>query len=71
MQLNKYCKATFASIILLDNDVPLETTSKLLGHNSIRSTQIYAKVSLKKLSNNMNDLRAKLFSNDKFAKTGT
>jgi len=52
---------TFATTILLDNDVPLETTSKLLGHNSIRSTQIYAKVSLKKLSNNMNELRAKLF----------
>ena len=62
---------TFATTILLDNDVPLETTSKLLGHNSIRSTQIYAKVSLKKLSNNMNDLRTKLFSNDKFDKTGT
>ncbi len=54
---------TFATTILLDNDVPLETTSKLLGHNSIRSTQIYAKVSLKKLSNNMNDLRSKLFGN--------
>jgi site-specific recombinase XerD len=62
---------TFATTILLDNDVPLETTSRLLGHNSIRSTQIYAKVTLKKLSNNMNDLKAKLFSNDKFAKTGT
>ena len=52
---------TFATTILLDNDVPLETTSKLLGHNSIRSTQIYAKVTLKKLSNNMNELRSKLF----------
>jgi site-specific recombinase XerD len=52
---------TFATTILLDNDVPLETTSKLLGHNSIRSTQIYAKVTMKKLSNNMNDLRSKLF----------
>lgn len=62
---------TFATTILLDNDVPLETTSKLLGHNSIRSTQIYAKVSLKKLSNNMNDLRTKLFSKDDIAKTGT
>lgn len=52
---------TFATTILLDNDVPLETASKLLGHNSVRSTQIYAKVSLKKLSNNMNVLKDKLF----------
>ena len=62
---------TFATTILLDNDVPLETTSKLLGHNSIRSTQIYAKVSLKKLSNNMNDLRNKLFTKNGIAKTGS
>lgn len=62
---------TFATTILLDNDVPLETCSKLLGHSSIRSTQIYAKVSLKKLSNNMNDLRSKLFPSNKFAVTGT
>lgn len=62
---------TFATTILLDNDVPLETTSKLLGHNSIRSTQIYAKVTLKKLSNNMNDLKNKLFSNSKIAQTGS
>ncbi len=60
---------TFATTILLDNDVPLETASKLLGHNSIRSTQIYAKVTLKKLSNNMNDLCAKLFKDEKDEKT--
>ena len=52
---------TFATTILLHNDVPLETASKLLGHSSIRSTQVYAEVSLKKLSNNMNDLRANYF----------
>ena len=51
---------TFATTVTLEHDVPLETVSKLLGHRSIRTTQIYAKVSLKKLSNNMNDLRAKL-----------
>ena len=51
---------TFATTVTLEHDVPLETVSKLLGHRSIRTTQIYAKVSLKKLSNNMNDLRNKL-----------
>jgi site-specific recombinase XerD len=55
---------TLATSIQLDNDVPLETASKLLRQNSIRSTQIYAKVSLKKLSNNMRDLRSKLFGKE-------
>lgn len=62
---------TFATTILLDNDVPLETASKLLGHSSIRSTQIYAKVSLKKLSNNMRELKTKLFPDLKAVKTGS
>jgi site-specific recombinase XerD len=51
---------TFATTVALEHDVPMETVSRLLGHRSIRTTQIYAKVSLKKLSNNMNDLREKL-----------
>ncbi|MEJ0104719.1 MAG: hypothetical protein WDO19_20145 [Bacteroidota bacterium] len=29
-------------------DVPIETVSKMLGHKSIRATQIYAKASRKK-----------------------
>ena len=62
---------TFATTVALEHDVPMETVSRLLGHRSIRTTQIYAKVSLKKLSNNMNDLRSKLFSNNKFAEIGT
>ena len=35
---------TAASTIFLQNGVSLETTGKLLGHRSIKSTQIYAKV---------------------------
>ena len=61
---------TFATTVALENEVPIETVSRLLGHRSIRTTQIYAKVSLKKLSNNMNDLRNKLFIKNGIAKTG-
>jgi site-specific recombinase XerD len=35
---------TFATTITLSNDIPVEVVSKWLGHNSIRTTQIYAKV---------------------------
>jgi site-specific recombinase XerD len=55
---------TFATTICLDHDVPIETVSKMLGHKSIRTTQIYAKVSRKKISNNMNELERKLFTSD-------
>ena len=41
---------TCATTILLDNNVPLETVSHWLGHNSVRTTQIYAKTSHEKLS---------------------
>ena len=37
---------------------------KLLGHTNIRTTQIYAKVSKKKLSRNMSQLQRKLFQFD-------
>jgi site-specific recombinase XerD len=55
---------TFATTICLDNDVPIETVSRMLGHKNIRTTQIYARVSKKKISNNMDELERKLFSAD-------
>lgn len=51
---------TFATTITLTNGVPMETVSKLLGHTSIRTTQIYAKVIEQKVSEDMNTLRSKL-----------
>jgi site-specific recombinase XerD len=52
---------TFATTVTLANGVPIETVSSMLGHNSIRTTQIYAKVVEKKVSDDMKLLRAKLF----------
>jgi integrase/recombinase XerD len=51
---------TFATTITLTNGVPMETVSKLLGHTSIRTTQIYAKVIEQKVSEDMKTLRNKL-----------
>ncbi|MFN8254208.1 MAG: site-specific integrase [Bacteroidales bacterium] len=51
---------TFATTITLTNGVPMETVSKLLGHTSIRTTQIYAKVIEQKVSDDMKTLRNKL-----------
>lgn len=55
---------TFATTVCLENDVPLETVSRLLGHTNVRTTEIYAKITRKKISSNMNDLERKLFKFD-------
>ena len=55
---------TFATTVTLSNGVPLETVSKLLGHTKLATTQIYARVLNKKISEDMQELRSKLeFSN--------
>ncbi len=51
---------TFATTITLANGVPIETVSSMLGHTSIRTTQVYAKVIEKKVSEDMQNLKAKL-----------
>lgn len=51
---------TFATTITLSNGVPIETVSSMLGHTNIRTTQIYAKVIQKKVSEDMKLLREKL-----------
>lgn len=35
---------TFATTVTLSNGIPLETLQRVLGHNSIRSTQIYGQI---------------------------
>ena len=51
---------TFATTVTLSNGVPIESVSKMLGHNSIKTTQIYSKVVDTKISNDMKALKAKM-----------
>lgn len=53
---------TFATTVTLTNGVPIESVSKMLGHSDIRTTQIYAKVVEKKISEDMTKLQNKLLS---------
>lgn len=48
---------SFATTITLQKGIPLETVSKMLGHTSIKTTQIYAKVLDKKVMEDMEDLK--------------
>ena len=47
---------TFATTITLNNDVPIESVSKMLGHSSINMTRIYARLLDKKVGNDMSHL---------------
>ncbi len=51
---------TFATTVTLNNGVPIESVSKMMGHTSIKTTQIYAKVLDQKISADMQLLREKL-----------
>lgn len=53
---------TFATTITLNNGVPIESVSKMLGHKNLRTTQHYAKVLDKKVSEDMKILRDKFAS---------
>lgn len=51
---------TFATTITLQNGVPIESVSKMLGHTNIRTTQIYAKILDTKVSEDMQALKGRL-----------
>jgi len=50
---------TFATTVTLTNGVPIESVSRMLGHNNIKTTQIYAQVIDSKISSDMLILRQK------------
>lgn len=53
---------TFATTVTLSNDVPIEAVSTMLGHKSIRTTQIYSKMTnnyLKSITDKLNEKQRK------------
>jgi len=51
---------TFATLICLTNGVSMEALSKMMGHNSIRSTQIYGEITSQKVGTDMKKLAKRL-----------
>jgi site-specific recombinase XerD len=59
---------TFATTVKLTNGVPIESFSKMLGHKNLRTTQHYAKILDRKVSDDMKLLRDKLSLKQQSAK---
>lgn len=57
-KLTFHCaRHTFATTVTLSNNVSMESVSKMLGHKSIKTTQHYAKILDKKVSEDMSNLK--------------
>ena len=53
---------TFATTVTLSNGVSIESVSKMLGHKNLRTTQHYAKILNRRVSEDMQNLRLRLES---------
>jgi integrase len=51
---------TFATTTCLTNGVPIESVSRMLGHRSIYTTQIYAEITLLKINEDMTNLEKRI-----------
>jgi integrase/recombinase XerD len=51
---------TFATTVCLNNGMPLEDVSKLLGHSSLKTTQIYGRITQERLQKSMEKINKKI-----------
>jgi len=58
---------TFATTVCLSHGVPIETVSRILGHSSISTTQIYAEITRTKLNEDMTNLEKRINGKYKLA----
>ena len=59
LNITYVARHTFATTTTLAKGVPIETVSKMLGHTNIETTQIYARITNNKISNDMQGLDKK------------
>jgi integrase len=55
----------FGTLLTISQGVPIETVSRMMGHTNIKTTQIYAKITKEKISQDMEILSHKLESLEK------
>ena len=68
LNITHVARHTFATTTTLAKGVPIETVSKMLGHTNIETTQIYARITNNKISNDMQGLDKKFVGIEKIYK---
>ena len=68
LNITHLARHTFATTTTLAKGVPIETVSKMLGHTNIETTQIYARITNNKISNDMQGLDKKFVGIEKIYK---
>jgi site-specific recombinase XerD len=77
-EIAKFCKIektltfhcsrhSYATTVCLTNGVPIESLSQMLGHTSIKTTQIYAQVTRTKINEDMTNLEKRIEGQYKLA----
>jgi site-specific recombinase XerD len=61
---------TFATTVCLTGGVPIETLSQMMGHLSIKTTQIYAEVTRTKINEDMTNLAERIQGKYELPKDG-
>ena len=59
-RISFHCARHTLAVLALNKGMPIESLSRLLGHTNITTTQIYAKITMHKLEEDMNRLAEKL-----------
>jgi site-specific recombinase XerD len=61
---------TWPALICLPNGVPIETLSRTMGHRDISTTQIYVKITNRKISEDMECLENRIAAKYSLAQMG-
>ena len=59
-RISFHCARHTFAVMALNNGVPIESVSRILGHTNITTTQIYAKITIQKLDDDLTRLGDKL-----------